>query len=59
MIAGAAIDVYTQEPPTDLELLSLPNLISTPHTGGNSLEAVLAMGYSAIEHLVQFQKSNT
>jgi phosphoglycerate dehydrogenase-like enzyme len=58
MIAGAAIDVYSKEPPTDLELLGLPNLISTPHTGGNSLEAVLAMGYSAIEHLVQFQKLN-
>jgi phosphoglycerate dehydrogenase-like enzyme len=58
LIAGAAIDVYTVEPPTDMELLSLPNLITTPHTGGNAMEAVLAMGYSAIEHLVQFQKSN-
>ena len=58
MIAGAAIDVYAVEPPIDLELLGLPNLISTPHTGGNALEAVLAMGYSAIEHLVQFRKLN-
>lgn len=58
LIAGAAIDVYAEEPPTDLELLGLPNLISTPHTGGNALEAVLAMGYSAIDHLVQFQKMN-
>lgn len=58
LIAGAAIDVYTMEPPADMELLSLPNLITTPHTGGNAMEAVLAMGYSAIEHLVQFQKSN-
>jgi len=58
LIAGAAIDVYSVEPPTDLKLLGLPNLISTPHTGGNALEAVLAMGYSAIEHLVQFQKLN-
>ena len=50
-IAGAAIDVYHEEPPTDLELLSLPNLICTPHIGGNSNEAVLAMGMSAINNL--------
>jgi len=58
LIAGAAIDVYTEEPPIDMELLSFPNLISTPHTGGNAVEAVLAMGYSAIDHLVKFQKLN-
>jgi len=58
LIAGAAIDVYTEEPPNDLDLLRLPNLITTPHTGGNALEAVLAMGYSAIDHLVQYQKLN-
>jgi phosphoglycerate dehydrogenase-like enzyme len=51
IIAGAAIDVYDEEPPTDKELLSLPNLICTPHIGGNSYESVLAMGRSAIQHL--------
>ena len=50
-IAGAAIDVYDQEPPTDLELLAIPNLIPTPHIGGNSLEATLAMGKAAIHNL--------
>ena len=50
-IAGAAIDVYDEEPPNDIELLSLDTLICTPHIGGNSKEAVLAMGMSAIEHL--------
>ena len=54
IIAGAALDVYEVEPPIDLELLHLPNLICTPHTGGNASEAVLAMGMSAIEHLVKF-----
>jgi phosphoglycerate dehydrogenase-like enzyme len=56
LIAGAAIDVYDIEPPIDLELLQLPNLICTPHTGGNANEAVLAMGMSAIEHLIQYSK---
>lgn len=53
LIGGAAIDVYDSEPPEDRELLSLENLICTPHIGGNSREAVIAMGMSAIETLVE------
>lgn len=56
IIAGAALDVYETEPPTDLELLNLPNLMCTPHTGGNSVEAVVAMGMSAINHLLTYSK---
>jgi D-3-phosphoglycerate dehydrogenase len=53
-IAGAALDVFAEEPPTDAEFLSLPNLMVTPHIGGNAREAVAAMGRSAIDHLVSF-----
>lgn len=56
LIGGAAIDAYVEEPPTDKELLILPNLICTPHIGGNSKEAVEAMGMSAIKHLVEYFK---
>lgn len=54
LIAGAALDVFSHEPPSDLEFLSLPNLMVTPHIGGNALQAVEAMGRAAISHLVKF-----
>jgi len=55
IIGGGAIDAYMEEPPTDKEFIELPNLICTPHIGGNSKEAVEAMGMSAIKHLVNFE----
>jgi D-3-phosphoglycerate dehydrogenase len=47
-LSGAAFDVFEREPPEDLELLRLSNMLALPHIGGSSEEAVLAMGRSAI-----------
>jgi phosphoglycerate dehydrogenase-like enzyme len=50
-LAAAAFDVFASEPPEDRELLAFPNFMVTPHIGGSAVEAVLAMGRSAIEGL--------
>jgi D-3-phosphoglycerate dehydrogenase len=58
VIAGAALDVYDEEPITDIGFLSLPNLVCTPHIGGNAEEAVLAMGRSAFSHVKTYYGIN-
>jgi len=53
-IAGAALDVFEEEPCHDEEFMQLTNLYCTPHTGGSAEESILAMGRSAIYHLVNY-----
>jgi len=38
-LGGAAFDVYESEPPTDLRLIKLPNVVCTPHMGAQTEEA--------------------
>jgi len=63
IIAGAALDVYTHEnepnfyeKPFYQRLRSLPNIILTPHMGGTSKEASLALGINAINNLKKYFK---
>ena len=54
IIAGTGIDVYEDEPPKEIDFISLENLACSPNIGGNSEEGVLAIGRSAIGHLEDF-----
>ena len=43
-VAGAALDVFETEPPTDSPLLTLDNIIVTPHLGASTVEAQTERG---------------
>jgi lactate dehydrogenase-like 2-hydroxyacid dehydrogenase len=50
-IAGAALDVYEREPEVNDELLSLENVVLTPHLGSATRETREAMGMLAVDAL--------
>jgi D-3-phosphoglycerate dehydrogenase len=63
-IAGAAIDVYPYEPKSNNErfvtpLQELPNVILTPHIGGSTVEAQVAIGQEVSTTLVRYLKFGT
>ena len=57
-IAGAALDVFAVEPPIDNEFALMNNVLVTPHIGGSSEEAILAMGMAALDGLENAQDAS-
>ena len=55
-VAGAALDVFAEEPPTDWKLLKLDNVIGSPHIGAATKEAQARVGAEVAAKLIEFSK---
>jgi lactate dehydrogenase-like 2-hydroxyacid dehydrogenase len=53
-IAGAAMDVYEHEPQISDELLRMPNVVLSPHTGTGTWEGRLAMCEEVTDNILAF-----
>ena len=54
IIAGAALDVYEHEPAISPELLTLPNVVLSPHTGTGTWEGRIAMCENVTDNIISF-----
>jgi D-3-phosphoglycerate dehydrogenase len=51
-VAGAALDVFREEPITSHPLFGYPNVVVTPHLGASTAEATDRAGFQAAEQVV-------
>lgn len=59
-IAGAGLDVFDPEPPSpELPLLSLPNVIVTPHVGGTTVECNLITSTTVAANVIRVLRGET
>lgn len=55
-VAGAALDVFENEPTPELVLLMNPSLSLSPHVGGNTVDAQEKIGVELAEQIIKLQK---
>ncbi len=53
-LGGAALDVFTEEPPGNIELLSLDNVICTPHLGASTDEAQRNVAIAVAQQIIDY-----
>ena len=53
-LAGAALDVFPEEPPKDERVLHHPQISLTPHIGGSTKEAQLRIGAEIVDIITKF-----
>ena len=58
IIAGAALDVYEFEPAVSPELLKLPNVVLSPHTGTGTWEGRIAMCENVTDNIIAFEQND-
>ncbi len=55
-VAGAAVDVFVNEPPTGSPLLEQDNIILTPHLGASTKEAQVNVAVDVAEQIINLSK---
>ncbi|MCI4625633.1 MAG: phosphoglycerate dehydrogenase [Candidatus Magnetoovum sp. WYHC-5] len=58
-VAGAAIDVFEKEPPDDYSLVSLDEVVCTPHLGASTVEAQENVALAVCEQIVDYLINGT
>ena len=54
LIAGAALDVFSKEPPVEFKLINQHRIIATPHIGGSTHESQQRVGIDIIDLVTDF-----